>query len=38
MLPARPAGSPDVVLPAELAWLEVPSQDVTLRAVGGISL
>lgn len=38
MLPARPAGSPGVVLPAELAWIEAPSEDVTLRAVGGISL
>jgi len=38
MLPARPAGSPGKVLPAELAWVEVPSQDVTLRAVGGLSL
>lgn len=38
MLPARPAGSPGAVLPAELAWVEVPSQDITLRAVGGLSL
>jgi predicted phage baseplate assembly protein len=36
MLPARPAGT-GTVLPAELAWVEVPSQDVTLRATGGLS-
>ena len=37
MLPARPAGS-GVVLPAELAWLEVPAQDLVLRATGGLAL
>jgi hypothetical protein len=38
MLPARPVGSMGTVLPAELAWVEVPAQDVTLLATGGISL
>jgi hypothetical protein len=38
MLPARPSGSPDLVLPAELAWIEVPALDVVLRASGGITL
>jgi hypothetical protein len=37
MLPARPAGT-GTVLPAELAWVEVPAQDVILRATGGLSL
>jgi len=37
MLPAHPAGT-GTVLPAELAWIEVPAQDVTLRATGGLSL
>lgn len=38
MLPARPSGSPDLVLPAELAWVEVPALDVVLRSTGGITL
>jgi hypothetical protein len=38
MLPARPCGVAGVVLPAELAWSEVPAQDVTLRAAGGVSV
>jgi hypothetical protein len=38
MLPARPAGVPGTVLAAELAWVEAPAQDVTLRASGGLSL
>ena len=38
ILPARPAGSATAVLPAELAWVEAPAQDLTLRAVGGITL
>jgi hypothetical protein len=37
MLPARPVGSSGTVLPAELAWIEVPDRDVTLRASGGLS-
>lgn len=37
MLPARPVGT-GTVLPAELAWVEVPAQDVILRATGGLSL
>ena len=37
MLPARPAGT-GTVLPAELAWVEVPSEDVIVRATGGLSL
>ncbi len=37
MLPARPAGI-GVVLPAELAWLEVPAQDLVLHATGGLAL
>ena len=37
MLPARPAGSSNTVLAAELAWVEVPAQDVTLRATGGLT-
>ncbi len=37
MLPARPLGAVGAVLPAELAWVEVPAQDVTLRASGGLS-
>ncbi|HKH91358.1 MAG TPA: hypothetical protein VKA54_06120, partial [Gemmatimonadaceae bacterium] len=37
MLPARPGGS-GAVLPAELARLEVPAQDLVLRATGGMSL
>jgi hypothetical protein len=37
LLPARPQlGPPAIVLPADQAWIEVPSQDVTLRAVGGL--
>ena len=38
MLPARPVGSSGTVLPAELAYVEVPAQDVMLRATGGLSL
>jgi hypothetical protein len=38
MLSARPSGSPGVVLPAELAWVEVPALDVVLRSTGGITL
>jgi hypothetical protein len=38
MLPARPGGTPGTVLPAELAIVEVPSQDVVLSASGGIVL
>ena len=38
MLPARPVGAPGAVLPAELAVVEVPAQDVTLRASGGLAL
>jgi hypothetical protein len=37
MLPARPLGTLGAVLPAELASVEVPAQDVTLRASGGLS-
>lgn len=37
MLPARPVGSSGTVLAAELAYVEVPVQDVTLRAIGGLS-
>jgi len=36
MLPARPAGT-GIVLPAELARVEAPAQDVILRATGGLS-
>ncbi len=35
MLPARPSGTSGVVLPAELAQVEAPEQDVVLRAQGG---
>jgi hypothetical protein len=38
MLPARPGGTPGTVLPAELAIVEVPSQDIVLSASGGIVL
>jgi hypothetical protein len=35
--PARPSLSvPGHVLPAEQAWIEIPSQDVTLRTSGGL--
>ena len=37
MLPARPAGSTGIVLTAELAIVEVPAEDVTLRTSGGLS-
>ena len=37
ILPARPVGT-GTVLPAELACVEVPAQDVILRATGGLSL
>ncbi|MGF6289686.1 putative baseplate assembly protein [Paraburkholderia youngii] len=37
ILPAHPGGSPGVVLPAELAVVELPAQDVVLRANGGLS-
>jgi len=36
MLPARPAAT-GTVLPAELARVELPAQDVTLRATGGLA-
>ena len=36
MLPARPGGTGSV-LPAELARVELPAQDVILRATGGLS-
>jgi predicted phage baseplate assembly protein len=37
ILPARPAPNPPFhVLPAELATIEVPSQDILVRATGGI--
>jgi hypothetical protein len=36
MLPARPAGA-GTVLPAELALVESPAQDITLQASGGLS-
>jgi predicted phage baseplate assembly protein len=37
MLPARPAGgSSPGILPAEIAWVEIPSQDVLLTASGGL--
>jgi hypothetical protein len=37
VFPARPRqGTPPVVEPAELAWLEVPSQDVNLTTIGGL--
>ncbi len=37
MLPARPAGgSYPGILPAEIAWIEIPSQDVLLTASGGL--
>ena len=38
MLPARPGGTPSTILPAELAWVEVPALDVSLRSTGGITL
>ena len=38
MLPARPVGASGTVLAAELAYLEVAAQDVTLRTTGGLSL
>jgi hypothetical protein len=38
MLPARPGGTPSTVLPAEIAWVEVPALDVTLQSTGGITL
>lgn len=37
MLPARPAGT-GTVLPAELARVDDPAQDVVLHATGGLSL
>jgi hypothetical protein len=37
MLPARPAGGGSLgILPAEIAWIEIPSQDVLLTASGGL--
>lgn len=37
MLPARPAGGSSLgILPAEIAWAEIPSQDVVLTASGGL--
>jgi hypothetical protein len=38
VLPARPGGTPSTVLPAEIAWVEVPALDVVLRSTGGITL
>ena len=38
MLPARPGGTPSTILPAEIAWVEVPALDVALRSTGGITL
>jgi hypothetical protein len=37
MLPARPAAPSGIILPAELASVEVPMQDVVLRSTGGMS-
>ena len=37
MLPARPGGPSAPVLPAELACLEMPAQDLSLSAHGGIA-
>lgn len=37
MLPARPHRSEARILPAELAWVETPSLDVTLRTTGGLA-
>jgi hypothetical protein len=37
ILPAHPGGSPGVVLPAELAAVELPAQDIVLKANGGLS-
>jgi hypothetical protein len=34
MLPARP-GAAGAVLPAELAWIEIPSEDISISASGG---
>ena len=36
MLPAQPSGAPGGVLPAEIAWVEVPALDVVLQTRGGI--
>lgn len=36
MLPAQPGGVPGVILPAEIAWVEVPAFDVVLGSSGGI--
>ncbi|MFJ9406929.1 hypothetical protein [Streptomyces sp. NPDC101393] len=35
MLPARPSGTPGIVLPAELAGVGTPEQDIVLRTTGG---
>jgi hypothetical protein len=35
-LPARPGGTSSIVLPAELAQVEVPDQDVILHSSGGL--
>ena len=35
MLPARPGTAPGTVLPAELAWIEIASQDIIVNASGG---
>lgn len=37
MLPARPGGGVGAVLPAELAWVELPTQDILLSASGGLT-
>jgi hypothetical protein len=37
MLPARPGATTVAVLPAEIAWIEAPATDLTLRATGGLS-
>lgn len=37
MLPARPSGTSSIVLPAELAQVEVPGQDVILHSSGGLA-
>lgn len=36
MLPARPGTLPGTVLPAELAWVEIASQDIIVTASGGV--
>jgi hypothetical protein len=36
MLPAQPGTLPGTVLPAELAWVEIASQDIIVTASGGV--